>query len=188
MIRQILAAIIGISTLSASTAFATGTTKACTPGKVAGSYIHRRVDPDTGFAFIDQIIVNRDGTAYWNQSTQFERLMTTGSVLESIGTWKCINDSTLIMTTISAVYRSEGVPDPFQIGELVPDLVTDLWERETQRFHVVNKNTLERTFVIFKQFGLGDDPLSTSANPINEFISDSSRIYGRVPVLTSDIP
>jgi hypothetical protein len=92
------------------------------------------------------------------------------------------------MTTISAVYRSEGVPDPFQIGELVPDLVTDLWERETQRFHVVNKNTLERTFVIFKQFGLGDDPLSTSANPINEFISDSSRIYGRVPVLTSDIP
>ena len=182
-IRLAALAFVGISALAASTAFATGINRPCTLANVAGSYIRQQ-----GEFFIDQMIFSRDGTVYWNQSTQFDHPITAGTTLESIGTWKCTDATTLVMTTISTIYRSEGVPDPFQIGDLVPDLVPDLWERETLRFHVVNKNTLEKNYTVFRQFALTDDPLSPTATPINTLTSANVSTFTRVRVLTSDIP
>ena len=134
------------------------------------------------------MIFSRDGTVYWNQSTQFDHPITLGTYLESVGTWKCTNASTLVMTTISTGYHSEGVPDPFHVGELVPDLVPDHWQRETLRFHVVDKNTLEKNFTIFRRFALSDDPLSPNATPFETVFSDNVSTFKRVRVLTSDIP
>ncbi len=178
----------GITALAGQSAFATGTKQLCTRDKVAGSYIRSVLDDGSGFSFVDQIILGRDGTVYWNQSTQFDRPITNGTVLESIGTWKCTGAAKLVMTTISTVYRSEGVPDPFKVGELVPDLVPDLWQRETLRFRVVNGNTLEKNFAIFRQFALTDDPLSPNSVPVNTESSNNVSTFKRVPVLTSDIP
>lgn len=184
VLKTVATALIAASVCVASTAFANDIP--CTPGKVAGSYI-RLVDvPES--EFIDQVQLHTDGTAYFHQSTANDHIVTVGSSIPMIGTWKCVDANTLVMTTIGQDYHSEGVPDPFHIGETVPDSVPDSRTRLTLRFDVLNKNTLERNYFVFLNFDLAADPLDPNATPIYPpLVGTNLPLYSRVKVVTSDL-
>ena len=186
MIKHTSIALVSSLVFTVSTALATDTSALCTRAKVAGSYI-RLVDvPDA--EFIDQVVLHTDGTAYFHQSTALDHIVTGGPSIPMIGTWKCIDANTLVMTTIGQDYHSEGVPDPFHIGELVPDTVPDSRARLTLRFDVLNKNTLERNYFVSLNFDLTADPLDPNSVPIYPpLVGTNLPLYQRVKVVTSDL-
>jgi hypothetical protein len=107
MLKSISTGLIGISAFMASTAFAFNLP--CNPLRVPGSYIRQ----DATVEFIDQLELHIDGTAAWYQSTAFDLLVTGGTFIRQVGSWKCVSATRLVVTTIGMEYLPTQVPDAF---------------------------------------------------------------------------
>ena len=178
MFKSTLAALATLLMFMGSTAFAGGGGKEnkCDPQKVPGSYIALRPDvfSGSGFAVLDQLKLGSDGTAYWYQSTAFDLLVSQGSFIPEIGSWKCLKDGTLVVTTIGVNYHTVG-------GQ---DIAKDSNSRFTQKLSVVDSDTLQNIQSVFRFFALTDDPL----NPTGGIPTDSFAVfqYKRVRPITSE--
>src|SRR5215467_8300792 len=103
MFRSTLAAMLAVLTLSAM-AFAA---PRCSPFTVAGSYV-RQTAP-----YIDQLTLGIDGTAYSFTSAAFH-LILEGTSIPGIGSWTCLKDDTVLVTTIDSEYLNNfgDIPQP----------------------------------------------------------------------------
>jgi hypothetical protein len=174
MFKSTLAALVTLLIMS-STAFADRRPR-CNPEKVPGSYVRYRTDNP----YIDQLKLGSDGTAYWYQSTSFDLLFTTGTFIPEIGSWKCLEDGSVLVTTIGTNYEVSG-------GDM--HILEN--QRTTQKLSVVDNDTLQPTHRIFTNTLLSADPFGpgvvqanscTPSNPCAPFA------YKRVKPKPSDIP
>ncbi len=174
MFKTAFAALFILLLFMSSTAIAD-----CSVKKQAGSYVALR--PTTisgsGASILDQLRLNSDGTAYWYQSTAFDLLVTTGSFIPQIGSWKCLDDGNLLVTTIGVTYHSVGT-----------DIVKDSNERFTQKLSPTNDDTLTVIIRVFKDFPLTTDPLDPTAVPSSTRTGTTAFEFKRVKPVPSDIP
>jgi hypothetical protein len=171
-----------MSAFMISTAFAVNIP--CNPLTVAGSYIR---EVSSGF-IIDQLELHIDGTAAWYQSTAPQNLVTGGTFIRQIGSWKCVSATRLVVTTVGENYTPTQVPDLFNPGLYVTDEMYDSFSRITHQLDLVNVNTLNRTRRVTKTFGLTQDPLDPNAVPISNQDTTVPALFRRVVPLTSDLP
>ena len=181
MLKLISTALIATAVLAAAPAMA----DKCTKDRTAGTYISK----NAGQPFIEQLILTSDGTAYWYQGTAFEFFVTGGTYIPAVGAWKCINDTTLVLTVIDQNYHPVSAPNPFTTPPTVPPYVVDedvdSYTRLTSRLVVQDSNTLVRNFRAAGDFVLTNNPLGT---PDVTTTTTVPRTYSRVKVFTSDIP
>lgn len=177
MFKTTLAAVFTLLIFMGSTAFADGT---CDKDKVAGAYLrqlHGVTPAPPGPDVFDQLLLTSDGTAYWYQSTAFDFLVTGGSFIPGVGSWKCIDDYTLVVTVISVNYHSLG-----------GDIEKDTTFRFTQKISVVDSNTLKPLNRVTKVFALTVDPLSATAVPLSTGQNTNQTLYKRIKPFRSDVP
>jgi hypothetical protein len=148
MLKSTLAALVALLILS-STALAA---PRCTPFMVAGSYV-RQATP-----YIDQLTLGIDGTAYWFNSGSFDFILQ-GAIIPEIGGWTCLDDGTVLVTTIGSAYGNHSpfgdIPQPSQ----PLDINIDINLRLTQKLSVVDRDTLRQTHGINTRIPLSNDPL-----------------------------
>ena len=178
MLKSALAALATLLMFMGATAFAGGSGTECDPEKVAGSYIALRpaLFSGSGLGVLDQLKLGSDGTAYWYQSTAFDLLVSQGSFIPEIGSWKCQRDGTLVVTTIGVNYHTVAAQD----------IAKDSNHRFTQKLSIVDSNTLQNILRVSRAFLLTDDPLGSN------FIASGSSAdpfqWKRVKPITSDVP
>ena len=178
MLKNVLAAMVTLSVLVGSTAFATDDSSGvCKGKKVVGSYVRQRPN----FEIIDQLTLNSDGTAYWYQSTAFDFLVTGGSFIPQTGSWTCTDDGSVVVTTIGTAYRSTGA-----------DLVKDTNGRLTERLSVIDNDTLLPTHRQFRDFALTDDPRGPNGFNVRGCSPATggcpANTYQRIKPIISDVP
>jgi hypothetical protein len=120
-------------------------------------------------------MLTSEGTAYWYQSTAFDLFVTTGSFIPQIGSWKCIDDKTLVVTTVGVTYVSTG-----------NDIQKFQNERFTQKLSVIDDKTLQTVARVQRHFNLTDDPLGPNAVTITPLIGQFQ--YKRVKAFRADVP
>ncbi len=160
------------------------TASTCNPFTVAGSYV-RQNSP-----YIEQLTLGVDGTAYWFSSASFDQILL-GTFIPLVGSWTCLPDGSVLVTTIGSNY-SQNSPygDIPQVGQpLDINLANNV--RLTQKFTVVDLDTLQATDRVRTRIALSDDPLgpgvvaascSPSGTPCNP------GPYKRIRPQLTDIP
>ena len=147
MFKSTLAALVALFILS-TTALAT----ICTPFTVAGSYV-RQIVP-----YIDQLTLSIDGRAYAFNSAAFD-LILQGTSMPGIGSWTCLEDGTVLVTTITTGYfQLSPFGDVPQPGQPL-DITIGANFRITQKLSVVDRDTLRQTHGIPTRISLSNDPL-----------------------------
>ena len=174
MFKLALTALATLSIFLCSTASATE----CDPDSVHGSYVALRSDfSGSGNGTLDQLVLGKGGTAYFYRSTSFDLMLTTGSFIPEIGSWKCNDDGTLVVTTIAVNYAPVSGPDLAKYQN----------RRRTQKLSVVDSNTLQSIIRVSRYFALTDDPLGS--NWIGSPVSDTTQfVFKRVKPFKSDLP
>jgi len=119
----------------------------CTPALVTGSYVHQFTTAP--YPYIDQLTLSFDGTAYWYQSSAFNFLLTGGTYIPQIGSWTRLADGTVLVTTIGTLYGPSGTGD----------IIIEDNYRRTEKFTVVDSNTLQAIKNVSTEIPLSDDPL-----------------------------
>ena len=148
MFKRTLAALVALLILS-STALAA---PKCNPFTVAGSYV-RQIVP-----YIDQLTLTIDGRAYSFSSAAFD-LILLGTSMPEIGSWTCLEDGTVLVTTITTGYfQISPFGDVPQPGQQL-DITIGANFRITQKLSVVNHDTLRVTHSIGTRIPLSNDPL-----------------------------
>jgi hypothetical protein len=181
MFKSTSAALVALLILS-STAFAA--TK-CSAFTVAGSYV-RQTSP-----YIDQLMLNVDGTAYWFNSGAFDRILL-GTSSPEVGSWTCLADGTVLVTTIGSNYLQNSpygdIPQPGQPLDI--NLANNV--RLTQKLTIVDVDTLQQIDRIVKRIALSNDPLgpgalgSSSCFPLGNPCDPAP--YKRIRPQPTDIP
>lgn len=147
MFKSTLAASIALLILSSAVLAA----PKCTPFKVAGTYV-RQTSP-----YIDQLTLGVDGTVYSFSSAAFD-LILFGTSNPGTGSWTCLNDGSVLVTTIRSEYLQNSpfgdVPQPGQPLDI--NISVNL--RITSKLSVLNGNTLQEVDRIVTRVPLTDDP------------------------------
>jgi hypothetical protein len=148
MFKRTLVGLVALFMLS-STALAT---PQCNPFTVAGSYV-QQIQP-----YINQLRLGVDGTAYWFSSAAFD-LILLGTSMPGIGSWTCLEDGTVLVTTVTTGYfQISPFGDVLQPGQQL-DITIGANFRITQRLSVVDRDTLRVTHSIGTRVSLSNDPL-----------------------------
>ena len=181
MLKRTLPALVALLILS-STALAA---PKCKPFTVTGSYV-RQLSP-----YIDQLTLGVDGTAYWFSSSSFDSILL-GAFTPEIGSWTCLDDGTVLVTTIGSNYFQNSpfgdVPQPGQPLDI--NLAENV--RFTRKLSVVDSDTLRVTHEIGTHIPLSNDPLGPgvvgrrSCTPSGTPCDPSP--YRRIRPLPTDIP
>jgi hypothetical protein len=185
MFKSTLAALVTLLTLSSTALAASDDAPKCSPFKVAGSYV-RQIVP-----YIDQLTLGIDGTVYSFSSAAFD-LILLGTSNPGIGSWTCLDDGTVLVTTIRSEYLqnspSGDIPQPGQ----PLDINISVNIRVTNKLSVVDLNTLQETRRIVTRVPLSNDPFGPGvlggsscmppAKPCNP------APYKRIRPLVTDIP
>jgi hypothetical protein len=179
MFKSTFAALVTLLIVS-STALAA---PRCNLFTVTGSYV-RQTNP-----YIDQLKLGIDGTAYWFNSSSFD-LILTGAFIPEIGSWTCLADGTVLVTTIGTNYsQNSSFGDIPQTGL---SLDINIFEniRFTQKLSVVDQDTLRPTHRINTHIPLSNDPLGpgvvTACTPSGTPCNPSP--YKRIRPQLTDIP
>ena len=154
MLKSTLAALVALLILS-SVALAA---PICNPLTVTGSYVRQSPLANSGLPtlFIDQLRLGIDGTAYWYNSDSFDYFLTS-TFIPTIGSWTCLADGTVLVTTIGTTYYNPSGDIPQTGVEL--DIYNQYNLRVTQKLSVVDISTLEPTYQIFTYVLLTNNPL-----------------------------
>ena len=181
MFKSTLAALVTLLMLSLTAVAA----PKCSPFTVAGSYV-RQTAP-----YIDQLTLHIDGTAYWFSSASFD-LILLGTFTPQIGSWTCLDNRTVVVTTIGSEYLqnslSGDVPQPGQPLDI--NISVNL--RFTQKLSMVDLNTLQQTRRTNTRIPLSNNPLgpgtisSGSCSPSGKPCDPAP--YKRIRPHLTDIP
>lgn len=179
MINRTLSAIAALVILSATSL------AACSPSTVAGSYV-RRVSP-----YIDQLVLNLDGTAYWFNSGAYDRILL-GTGLPEVGAWTCMADGSVLVTTIGSTYlQNAPTGDVPQSGQPL-DINISNNLRITQKLTIIDHDTLAQIDRIVTRTTLTSDPQgagtlgSSSCSPTTTACNAAR--YHRIKPKASDLP
>jgi hypothetical protein len=186
MFKSTLAAAVTLLILSSTALAAPDDASKCSPFKVAGSYV-LQFSP-----YIDQLKLGIDGTAYWFSSASFDFILQ-GAIIPQIGSWTCLDDGTVLVTTIGSAYGNQS---PFgdipQLGQPL-DINIAKNRRFTEKLSVVDRDTLRPTHLITTLIPLSNDPLgpgvvtrgscTPSGTPCNPSLT-----YRRIRPQLTDIP
>jgi hypothetical protein len=178
MFKSTLAALVALLILS-STALAAR----CNPITVTGSYV-RQTSP-----YIDQLTLSIDGTASWFNSSSFDSILL-GAFTPEIGSWTCLADGTVLVTTIGSQYfQNSPSGDVPQLGQPLDINIAENI-RITQKLSVVSLDTLQQTHRISTHVPLSNDPLGPgvvrSCTPTGTPCDPSP--YKRIRPNLTDIP
>jgi hypothetical protein len=181
MSKHTLAALVALSILSSMALAA----PKCKPFSVAGSYVRQTVP------YIDQLTLGIDGTAYWFNSGSFD-LILLGTFTPEIGSWTCLDDGTVLVTTLGSEYlQNSPSGDVPQTGQPL-DINISVNLRITQKLSVVDPDTLQPTHRIVTRVPLSNDPLGpgtiggSSCTPSGKPCNPSP--YKRIRPQPTDIP
>jgi len=149
MFKSTLAALVTLSILS-STVFAA---PKCNPFTVTGSYVRQ----NNVTLYIDQLSLGIDGRASWFLSSSFDSILL-GAFIPQIGSWTCLDDGTVLVTTIGTEYLQNSpfgdIPQPGQPLDInISDNI-----RFTEKLSVVDRDTLRPTHRITTIIPLSNDP------------------------------
>jgi hypothetical protein len=196
MFRTTLAALVVLLILSSMALAA----PPCNPFTVAGSYVRQNVGvmPGNGIdisPYIDQLTLHIDGTAYWFNSGSFD-LILQGAFLPEVGSWTCLPDGTVLVTTIGTLYfqnstNPDGSPSDIAHDGQPLDINIGVNRRTTQKLSVVDLNTLQVTVQIRIAIPLGNDPLGPGFVPHGCTPTDkpcNPAPYKRIRPMLTDIP
>ena len=181
MFRTTLAALLVVLSLSA---MALAGPK-CSPFTVAGSYV-RQVPP-----YIDQLTLNIDGTVYSFSSGAFD-LILDGTIIPAVGSWTCLKDGTVLVTTILSQYVQNSPFGDIPQQGLPLDINISVNARGTSKFSVVDSDTLQETHRIVTRVPLSDDPFgpgtlgASSCTPSTRPCSTAP--FRRIKPQATDIP
>jgi hypothetical protein len=152
MFKSILAALVTLLILSSTALAAPDDASKCNPFKVAGSYV-LHFSP-----YIDQLTLGIDGTAYSFTSASFDAFLQ-GPIIPEIGGWTCLDDGTVLVTTIGSAYSNNSpfgdIPQPGQ----PLDINIAVNRRNTRKLSVIDRDTLLTTHGIITLIPLSNDPL-----------------------------
>jgi hypothetical protein len=154
MFKSALTALVALFILSSTALAAPDDASKCNPFKVTGSYVRQNnVNP-----YIEQLRLGIDGTAYWFNSGSFDSILL-GAIIPEIGSWTCLDDGTVLVTTIGTAYFQNSpfgdIPQPGQPLDI--NIAENL--RLTQKLSVVDRDTLQPTHQISTGIPLSNDPL-----------------------------
>jgi len=181
MFKSTLAASIALLILSSTVLAA----PKCTPFTVAGSYV-RQTSPD-----IDQLKLGLDGTVYSYSSGAFD-LILLGTTIPGIGSWTCLNDGSVLVTTIQSAYVQNSIFGDVPQPGLPLDINLSVNLRITSKLSVLNGNTLQEVDRIVTRVPLTDDPFGpgvrggSSCTPSGK--PCTSAPYRRITPQLTDIP
>jgi hypothetical protein len=185
MSKSTLAALVALLILSSTALAAPDGAPKCNPFKVTGSYV-RQIAP-----YIDQLTLTIDGRAYSFSSGAFD-LILLGTTIPGIGSWTCLDDGTVLVTTIRSEYLqnspSGDVPQPGQ----PLDIKISVNLRITNKLSVVDLDTLRETHRIVTRVPLSNDPLGpgvlggSSCTPSGKPCNPAP--YKRIRPQLTDIP
>lgn len=155
MFKKCILSFVFLSTLlfAGSSAFATCNNscvvrcnKGCLARTVVGSYVN------THDSIMTQFVFNKDGTAYFNQSTAIDKPITTGTFEPAIGSWEIINDR--IVTTLVSTFAAPIVVDG------IADVTPAVWLRLTVEFKILDDSTIQTAHRVVKEINLDKNPLT----------------------------
>lgn len=157
----------------------------CTPFSVAGSYV-RQTSP-----YIDQLTLQLDGTAYSFSSAAFD-LILLGTSIPGIGSWTCLEDGTVLVTTIQSEYLqnspSGDIPQPGQPLDI--NISVNL--RITNKLVVVDSSTLRETHRIVTRVPLSDDPFGPGVRGVSSCMPSGKpcppAAFRKIKPQVTDIP
>ena len=181
MFKSTLAASIALLILSSTVLAA----PKCTPFTVAGSYV-RQTSPD-----IDQLKLGLDGTVYSYSSGAFD-LILLGTTIPGIGSWTCLNDGSVLVTTIQSAYVQNSIFGDVPQPGLPLDINLSVNLRITSKLSVLNGNTLQEVDRIVTRVPLTDDPFGpgvrggSSCMPSGKPCTPAP--YRRITAQLTDIP
>jgi len=181
MVRSTLAALLMVLTVNAVALAA----PKCSPFTVAGSYV-RQVPP-----YIDQLTLNMDGTVYSFSSGAFD-LILEGTTIPGGGSWTCLKDGTVLVTTIRSEYLQNSPSNDVPVPGQPLDINISVNLRITNKLSVVDSNTLQETHRIVTRVPLSDDPFGpgtlggSSCTPSTQPCSTAP--FRRIKPQATDIP
>ena len=182
MVKRTLAALLMMLNVSAISLAA----PKCSPFTVAGSYVRQfgRTGP-----YIDQLTLGIDGTAYSYTSGAFD-LILLGTSIPGIGSWTCLQDGSVLVTTITSEYLNAfgDIPQPG-----VPlDIHITVNLRVTSKLSVLDGNTLQEMDRIVTRVALTDDPFGPGVRGGSSCMPSgkpcTSAPYKRIQPQVTDIP
>jgi hypothetical protein len=142
---------------------------------VSGSYVHQL---SAGPHYMDELTLAVDGTAYFYQSSSFDFALTQGVYIPAIGSWTCLSDGSVLVTTIASNYAPNG-------SDL--NLLNNL--RQTIKLSVIDSNTLQQTARSLREIPLADDPLGNTGTVASSCSGNcGSSPFKRVRPIASDLP
>jgi hypothetical protein len=148
----------------------------CNPLTVTGSYVRQF----TANPYIDQLKLDIDGTAYWFQSSSFDQFIAQGAFIPEVGSWTCLPDGSVLVTTVGTNYQSTGTGD----------ISINANKRTTQKLVVLDFNTLRETHRIFTETTLSSDPLgpgtASGCTPTGTVCDPG--LFRRIRPVLTDIP
>ena len=167
---------------------------ACHVNDVAGVYVAERPTA-TYFGTLgqlDQLVLGTDGVAYRYSSFAFIRPITEGMYLPEVGSWTCLKDGSVLITTVTTNFSPIIVPTPNILGANTLDLERDSNSRRTQKFSVIDDDTLDLNTSVIKRFLLTVDPSDPAAPTLGGFsvipVAPGTVVYKRVKPLETDVP
>ena len=167
---------------------------ACHVKDVAGVYVAERPTA-TYFGTLgqlDQLVLGTDGVAYRYSSFAFIRPITEGMYLPEVGSWTCLKDGSVLITTVTTNFSPIIVPTPNILGANTLDLERDSNSRRTQKFSVIDDDTLDLNTSVIKRFLLTVDPSDPAAPTLGGFsvipVAPGTVVYKRVKPLETDVP
>jgi len=176
--KSSLAALAVVFLLTGSALAAGPDGNQCDANKVAGTYLRNRpaAFSGSGFGVLDQLVLTSDGTAYWYQTTSFDLLITGGTFIPEVGSWQCLDKSTIAVTTIGANYFPNGAGD----------IVKANYDKFSQKLTIQDDNTLQVVLRISRTYALTDDPLT--GTPLTKNVStNTTSPYRRVTATADDV-
>ena len=181
MLKSKLAAFVGLLILT-STALAA---PKCSPFTVAGAYV-RQVPP-----YIDQLTLNMDGTVYSFSSGAFD-LILDGTIIPAVGSWTCLKDGTVLVTTILSQYVQNSPTSDVPVPGQPLDINISVNTRATSKLSVLDANTLQETNRIVTRLPLTDDPFGPGVRGVSSCMPAgkpcSPAPYRRIKPQVTDIP
>ncbi|SRR5579864_554026 len=181
MFKRTLAALVAFLTLNSMGLAA----PRCTPFMVAGSYV-QQIQP-----YMSQLTLGIDGTAYSFSSAAFD-LILQGTTNPQVGSWTCLEDGTVLVTTIGSEYRQNSPFGDVPLPGQPLDINISVNLRVTHKLSVVNRDTLRETHRIVTRVALSDDPFGpgvlggSSCTPSGKPCNQAP--YRRIKPQLTDIP
>ncbi|PWT84749.1 MAG: hypothetical protein C5B58_04210, partial [Acidobacteria bacterium] len=136
------------------------------------------------------LTLNMDGTVYWFSSGAFD-LILDGTIIPAVGSWTCLKDGTVLVTTILSQYVQNSPSSDVPVPGQPLDINISVNARGTSKFSVLDGNTLQQTYGITTRVSLSDDPFGPGVRGRSCMPSGNpcpTAPYRRIKPQIADIP